>query len=633
MFLRTITIKNADQEIISGALLCGVAVPQIGSNFLVYSLNEEVEGDKTRVYIAMLHKTSDKYVLSQVDSGHEWTVAAHVFKQLVRRAAHGDLQSHVDIPYHLIDLTDCDLPVAEVEDHRPLGIKKALITKLISMRDQERLPAIERTAPIVSGVSALFTEPDGSYEHDDSQLLTLLDTAEMPGDDIIQLTSQDAKGLDNGSSIYAEAADEQKAEGVVQHSGDFSSAPASYTSEELLAAPMLTASFIDGSQISSNAEASDLYSADGAPGLALDNEGEPDVLEVTALATTAAQEETDMKLPVSSSMVERLRVDDSQSEQFRQDMQSTLAELEGLVGDLGSEPLNDMTLEENGSDLGAEDAGMDSLLPVAQVDEHEVGSTDFIRSNLAVSAMTEVDGASEGASMSPLLQPRAEEMLDPEHSAKNLKELESIQPFENASLPGADTEHLLLDVESTLANVAGMAQELVQQKLGAMKQQETLEGLKSQLQERERQLVEKEEGLMQLQSQLQQERVAADRAADNNARIIAERSSALQQLAESLEARERNAIRRSELLQLGQQRLEVLSKQQRARDLKLEARELDIQKKSAELVERLKQLTNAKKKLSSIVKNFNETVTFNNSLHAISSIPLGEGECSPDGVV
>jgi len=626
MFLRTIAIKNADQEIVSGALLCGVAVPQLGSNFLVYSLSEEVEGDKTCVYVAMLHKKNDEYVLNRVDSGQEWTVAAQVFKQLVRRAAqsdsHGPDESlHTDISYHLIDLSDCELPIAELEEHRPLTIKRALITKLISMRDQERLPAIERTTPIVSGVSALFVEPEVPYGPNDSQLLTFLETAEMPGDDITKLTSEDSRALDSESSQEAEAAVEQKAENAVQHSGDFTSALASFTSEELLSAPVLTASFVDGSQVSSETEATDSYSADVPSGLNLDSRGEPDPLEVTALPTTAAQKEADMKLPVSSSLVERLRIDDSHSEQFRQDMQSTLAELEGLVGDLGPEPFKDMAPEENGSIHDADNADMGSLLSIVQVDECGVGSTDFTRSNLAVSEST-------------VEQPFAEEIsVNSERSAKNLNELESIQPFEHGSLPGTDTEHLLLDVESALANVAGMAQELVQQKLGAMKQQETLEGLKSQLQERERQLVEKEESLMQLQNQLQQERVAADRAADNNARIIAERSSALQQLAESLEARERNAIRRSELLQLGQQRLEELSKQQRARDLKLEKRELDIQKKSAELVERLKQLTNAKKKLSSIVKNFNETVTFNNSLHAISSIPLGEGECSPDAVV
>ncbi|SMQ08577.1 hypothetical protein SAMN04488482_3768 [Pseudomonas chlororaphis] len=191
---------------------------------------------------------------------------------------------------------------------------------------------------------------------------------------------------------------------------------------------------------------------------------------------------------------------------------------------------------------------------------------------------------------------------------------------------GADTDHLLFDVENTLSNLAHMAQELAQQKLIAVKQQEALELLKEQLQERERKLQEKDEYLRQLQSQLQQERIAIDKSAEHNSKVIAERSVALQQLAESVESRERSVARRSELLQLEQQRLEEISVKQSVRASELEKRDIGIQQKNAELVERLAQLSSTRKKLSNIVKGFNETVTFNNSLHSISSTLFNDDE-------
>lgn len=56
MLLRTISIENAEQEVLNGAVLCSFAIPMLRRNFLAYSLNEGAEVGESRVYIAMLHK-------------------------------------------------------------------------------------------------------------------------------------------------------------------------------------------------------------------------------------------------------------------------------------------------------------------------------------------------------------------------------------------------------------------------------------------------------------------------------------------------------------------------------------------------------------------------------------------------
>lgn len=191
---------------------------------------------------------------------------------------------------------------------------------------------------------------------------------------------------------------------------------------------------------------------------------------------------------------------------------------------------------------------------------------------------------------------------------------------------GNDTEHLLQDVQGTLADLAGMAQQLSQQKQEALKQQESLESLQTQLHEKERQLQEKEKQLRQWHKRLQDDRLALERETEQSNRLLAERSAALQQLAESVEARERSSARRAEVLQIEQERLEELRSQQNLRQAELEKREASVQQRSLELGERFKKLESAREKLAQIVKGFNETVQFNTALHAISHTGLKRQE-------
>lgn len=149
MLLRTISIKNAEQEVLNGAVLCSFAIPMLSRNFLAYSLNEGAEVGESRVYLAMLNKAGQSYSLSSIEAEEDWRQVIQVFKEIVTHASlpEGRQQGaggSTDIPYHLIDLKDCVIPTGKLSDHRSLTIKKNLVLKLISSEVSVAcLPAID----------------------------------------------------------------------------------------------------------------------------------------------------------------------------------------------------------------------------------------------------------------------------------------------------------------------------------------------------------------------------------------------------------------------------------------------------------------------------------------------------------
>ena len=137
MLLRTLVLERAGEDApLNGALLCGFAVPQITSNFLVYSLDEETEPGNARVYVAALRRKLERYFLSGVGAQEELHIAMQVFKQILTLAAAGAKSASVidtQIPYHFVDLKGCKLPPARPEDHHSVIIKKALVMKVITL--------------------------------------------------------------------------------------------------------------------------------------------------------------------------------------------------------------------------------------------------------------------------------------------------------------------------------------------------------------------------------------------------------------------------------------------------------------------------------------------------------------------
>lgn len=169
MLLRTlVTERNGQDAPVNGALLCGFAIEQIASNFLVYSLDEEVEPGSSRVYIAALRKKAERYFLDGVESKEDLQVAMRVFKQILTLAASGTkpgVGAETQVPYHFLDLKGCKLPPARPDDHHSVIIKKALVMKVITLgMSAPMLPAIENASVIVPTIrfsSQMSTAPKG----------------------------------------------------------------------------------------------------------------------------------------------------------------------------------------------------------------------------------------------------------------------------------------------------------------------------------------------------------------------------------------------------------------------------------------------------------------------------------------
>lgn len=195
---------------------------------------------------------------------------------------------------------------------------------------------------------------------------------------------------------------------------------------------------------------------------------------------------------------------------------------------------------------------------------------------------------------------------------------EPAEPQSAARLPVEETDGVLLDVQSTLDSLAGMAHGLSQQRQEMLKAQEALEERRAIAQDRERLLSEREERLLLQEQRLHDEKHNIERSAEQNAAVLAERGAALQALAETVEGRDRATTRRAELLDQEQQHVARQMAELRARAKELDEREALLQRQGADLAARLKQLLDAKERFGVIVKGFNETVRFNTVLSAIS---------------
>lgn len=199
-----------------------------------------------------------------------------------------------------------------------------------------------------------------------------------------------------------------------------------------------------------------------------------------------------------------------------------------------------------------------------------------------------------------------------------------VAPRQSSAL---ETDGVLQDVQSTLDSLAGMAHGLSQQKLEMLKMREALEERRLATLERERQLAEREELLSQQEQRLQEEKQGIERVAEHNAAVLAERSSALQALAETVDSRDRATTKRAEVLSQEQQSIDRQLNQLRARAQDMDDREAGLHRQGAELAERFKQLLDAKERFGAIVKGFNETVRFNTTYSAISkTMSPSEGE-------
>lgn len=84
MSLRSITLANGTGETIDAVLLFSFAVPLIGKNFLVYTLNEELQAGYVQLYIASLLKEGKQYSLGALESREDRAHALHIIKHIVK---------------------------------------------------------------------------------------------------------------------------------------------------------------------------------------------------------------------------------------------------------------------------------------------------------------------------------------------------------------------------------------------------------------------------------------------------------------------------------------------------------------------------------------------------------------------
>ncbi|QQZ44795.1 hypothetical protein IF690_15020 [Pseudomonas sp. SK3(2021)] len=149
MLLRTIFIENKEQQMLTAALLCSFSVPEAGRNFLAYSLNESIDDDNLRVYIALLFNEGGNYCLGALESNEDGQLAMRVFGQILREAATGERRES-DVPYHLLDMNKQQLPAAAAADHRLLSTKKEWVARLLSFQASAQFgPAVEHSPTVI----------------------------------------------------------------------------------------------------------------------------------------------------------------------------------------------------------------------------------------------------------------------------------------------------------------------------------------------------------------------------------------------------------------------------------------------------------------------------------------------------
>ncbi|HCR1637350.1 TPA: hypothetical protein ACQTXZ_004168 [Pseudomonas aeruginosa] len=544
MLLRTISVETAEQTELNAALLCGFAIPASDRNFIAYSLNEQVDENDSRVYIASLFKTDDGFRLGRLDTDEACEAAIQVFRQLVREATTGHRRAN-DLAYHLIDLQDAAIAPSRREEHRSLVLERDWVMKLVTFESPHGYgPALDGEEPRAE-VQPLIHEAlsEDAFSH----VLAEHDAGEAtdgPAEPIEPGEAEDQTVTEAGGGGPEP---QPEAETAAPEGSEPAGLPANAGSDKV-PGPEAVSAFVDN--------ASHL------------REELADLAQMLHPALHAADAEDCANLPSPDAAEE-----------------SSMLPSPSPLAAPAPEPIS----------ARVPNLSLRLRVPPARLAGAE-GETDAREAPTQAAAV--------------IRHPEDEAHVD----------------TDTALDIGNDTEHLLQDVQGTLADLAGMAQQLSQQKQEALKQQESLESRQTQLHEKERQLQEKEKQLRQWHKRLQDDRQALERETEQSNRLLAERSAALQQLAESVEARERSSARRAEVLQIEQERLEELRSQQNLRQAELEKREASVQQRSLELGERFKKLESAREKLAQIVKGFNETVQFNTALHAISHTGLKRQE-------
>ncbi|WP_460151863.1 hypothetical protein [Pseudomonas sp. S2_B07] len=186
-------------------------------------------------------------------------------------------------------------------------------------------------------------------------------------------------------------------------------------------------------------------------------------------------------------------------------------------------------------------------------------------------------------------------------------ELAEVAPQPESSIPLSisDSDNGIRGVQPSLDFLAGLAHELSQQKLNALKTQKALDHRSLQVKESELKLAEQAERLQQLEQSLHIGRHSLERDIQTQATSLNERRMALQVQEEAIARREREIASRVELLSGEELRVE----QQRhllLRTSELDERQIALQRLSDNLAAKSARLVDAKNRLGIIVRSYSE---------------------------
>lgn len=188
-----------------------------------------------------------------------------------------------------------------------------------------------------------------------------------------------------------------------------------------------------------------------------------------------------------------------------------------------------------------------------------------------------------------------------------------------ANIDGISTETMLFEVQSTLNSLANMVSVLTQQRTDLLAQQEEIEDANEALDKREEAISLKERTVEEKEAANELQRQEIEKLAADNAKQLSERTLALKAKAQELEDKERAYQNRLDELNKNIEKNVEDAKSLKKRAEELNAKEAELDKLSVELKGRLNNLVDAENKFKVIVKEFNDTVNFNNTLNSIAT--------------
>ncbi|HEK1766282.1 TPA: hypothetical protein SMR47_000159 [Pseudomonas putida] len=130
MNLRTFTVINRDNAQLNGVLVCAFQATAINRTFLAYTLNEHLDNQLIRIYLAPLD-IEPQAVFVTTASSDEFRVATQAFKALLEDLGSNNEKSQ-HVSYQRVELGEQELPSTRLEGHHQIRGSHRWLLKLLS---------------------------------------------------------------------------------------------------------------------------------------------------------------------------------------------------------------------------------------------------------------------------------------------------------------------------------------------------------------------------------------------------------------------------------------------------------------------------------------------------------------------